>query len=140
MGFQRAADPHPTILKPLIDSVLVEQDTNSQIGGALCLSAAIEAAPDPEAEQLKKLLPCLRKIVTSEGFKVKAAVVGVIGRVGGVGGAKNKGVMDWVVPCVLDFLSSDDLATRKAAAEVLAKVPPAFVFEQLFGLGGALCC
>ncbi|KAI9170374.1 hypothetical protein LWI28_027002 [Acer negundo] len=115
--------PSFTVLsKPLIDSVLVEQDTNSQIGGAMCLSAAIEAAPDPEAEQLKKLLPRLGKVVKSEGFKAKAAVLGVIGSVVGVGGAKSKGVLDWVVPCVLDFLSSDDWATRKAAAEVLAKV------------------
>ncbi|KAH7570199.1 hypothetical protein JRO89_XS05G0066800 [Xanthoceras sorbifolium] len=108
--------------KPLVDLILVEQDANSQIGGAMCLSAAIEAAPDPEAEQLRKLLPRLGKMVRSEGFKAKAAVLGVIGSVVGVGGAKSKGVMDWVVPCVLDFLSSDDWATRKAAAEVLAKV------------------
>lgn len=108
--------------KPLVDSILVEQDANSQIGGAMCLSAAIEAAPDPETEQLRKLLPRLGKVVKTEGFKAKAAVLGVIGSVVGVGGARSKGMLDWMVPCVIEFLSSDDWAARKSAAEVLAKV------------------
>lgn len=108
--------------KPLIELVLVEQDANSQIGGAMCLAAAIEAAPNPEAEQLRKLLPRLGKVVKNDGFKAKAAVLGLIGSVVEVGGAKSKGVTEWLVPCVLECLTSDDWGTRKAAAEVLGKV------------------
>ncbi|XP_044493577.1 TORTIFOLIA1-like protein 4 isoform X2 [Mangifera indica] len=110
------------VSRPLIELVLVEQDVNSQVGGAMCLSAAIEAAANPEVEQLRKLLPRLGKVVKSEGSKTKAAVLGVIGSVVEVGGARNKGVLDWLVPFVREFLTCDDWATRKAAAEVLGKV------------------
>ncbi|KAK4848051.1 hypothetical protein QYF36_008726 [Acer negundo] len=44
---------------------------NSQIGGALCLSSTIEVASDltsdPEAKQLKKMLPRLRMVVKIGG-------------------------------------------------------------------------
>ncbi|XP_016647023.1 PREDICTED: uncharacterized protein LOC103321477 [Prunus mume] len=45
-------------LKPLMDTLAMEQDSNSQIGSALCLAAAIDAAPDPDpaaAEALGKV-------------------------------------------------------------------------------------
>ncbi|KAH1098385.1 hypothetical protein J1N35_015306 [Gossypium stocksii] len=114
--------PFSVLSKPLIEMLVVEQDLNSQIGAAMCLSAAIEAAPDPETEQLKKVLPKLGKLVRSESFKAKAAVFGVIGSVASVGGAGSKGVLDWFVPCAVESLSSEDWGTRKAAAEALGKV------------------
>ncbi|KAL4281976.1 hypothetical protein GQ457_03G007560 [Hibiscus cannabinus] len=114
--------PFSVLSKPLIEMLVVEQDVNSQIGAAMCLSAAIEASPDPETEQLKKVLPKLGKLVRSQSFKAKAAVFGVIGSVASVGGAGSKGVLDWLVPCVVESLSSEDWGTRKAAAEALGKV------------------
>ncbi|MBA0682628.1 hypothetical protein Goari_024329, partial [Gossypium aridum] len=114
--------PFSVLSKPLIEMLVVEQDVNSQIGAAMCLSAAIEAAPDPETEQLKKVLPKLGKLVRSESFRAKAAVFGVIGSVASVGGAGSKGVLDWFVPCAVVSLSSEDWGTRKAAAEALGKV------------------
>ncbi|KAK8655380.1 hypothetical protein V6N13_107960 [Hibiscus sabdariffa] len=114
--------PFSVLSKPLIEILVVEQDVNSQIGAAMCLSAAIEASPDPETEQLKKVLPKLGKLVRSRSFKAKAAVFGVIGSVASVGGAGSKGVLDWLVPCVVESLSSEDWGTRKAAAEALGKV------------------
>ncbi|MBA0855870.1 hypothetical protein Goshw_020307 [Gossypium schwendimanii] len=114
--------PFSVLSKPLIEMLVVEQDVNSQIGAAMCLSAAIEAAPDPETEQLKKVLPKLGKLVRSESFRAKAAVFGVIGSVASVGGAGSKGVLDWFVPCAVESLSSEDWGTRKAAAEALGKV------------------
>ncbi|KAK8971877.1 hypothetical protein V6N11_075702 [Hibiscus sabdariffa] len=114
--------PFSVLSKPLIEMLVVEQDVNSQIGAAMCLSAAIEAAPDPETEQLKKVMPKLGKLVRSESFKAKAAVFGVIGSVASVGGAGSKGVLDWLVPCAVESLSSEDWGTRKAAAEALGKV------------------
>ncbi|TYH73961.1 hypothetical protein ES332_D05G365400v1 [Gossypium tomentosum] len=114
--------PFSVLSKPLIEMLVVEQDVNSQVGAAMCLAAAIDAAPDPESEQLRKVLPKLRKLVSNESFKAKAAVFGVIGSVASVGGAGSKGVLDWLVPCAVDALSSEDWATRKAAAEALGKV------------------
>lgn len=95
---------------------------NSQIGAGMCLAAAIEAAPDPETEHLRKALPKLGKLLRNESFKAKAAVFGVIGSVASVGAAGNKGVLDWLVPCAVESLSSEDWGTRKAAAEALGKV------------------
>ncbi|XP_022726216.1 TORTIFOLIA1-like protein 4 [Durio zibethinus] len=114
--------PFSVLSKPLIEMLMVDQDVNSQIGAAMCLAAAIEAAPDPETEQLRKMLPKLGKLVRNESFKAKAAVFGVIGSVASVGGAGSKGVLDWLVPCVVGSLSSEDWGTRKAAAEALGKV------------------
>ncbi|TYI84264.1 hypothetical protein E1A91_D05G352600v1 [Gossypium mustelinum] len=114
--------PFSVLSKPLIEMLVVEQDVNSQVGAAMCLAAAIDAAPDPESEQLRKVLPKLGKLVRNESFKAKAAVFGVIGSVASVGGAGSKGVLDWLVPCAVDALSSEDWATRKAAAEALGKV------------------
>ncbi|XP_039062064.1 TORTIFOLIA1-like protein 4 [Hibiscus syriacus] len=114
--------PFSVLLKPLIEMLVVEQDVNSQIGAAMCLSAAIEATPDPETEQLKRVLPKLGKLVRSESFKAKPAVFGVIGSVASVGGAGSKGVLDWLVLSAVESLSSEDWGTRKAAAELLGKV------------------
>ncbi|XP_039072108.1 TORTIFOLIA1-like protein 4 isoform X2 [Hibiscus syriacus] len=114
--------PFSVLSKPLIEMLVVEQDANSQVGAAMCLAAAIEASPDPETEHLRKALPKLGKLVRNESFKAKAAVLGVIGSVASVGGAGSKGVLDWLVPCVVDALSSGDWATRKAAAEALGKI------------------
>ncbi|XVE75152.1 hypothetical protein DITRI_Ditri12bG0072400 [Diplodiscus trichospermus] len=114
--------PFSVLSKPLIEMLVVEQDVSSQIGAAMCLAAAIEAAPDPETEQLRKVLPRLGKLVRSESFKAKAAVFGVIGSVASVGGAGSKVVLDWLVPCTVESLSNEDWGTRKAAAEVLGKV------------------
>ncbi|XVF02341.1 hypothetical protein REPUB_Repub04eG0167400 [Reevesia pubescens] len=114
--------PFSVLSKPLIEMLVVEQDVNSQIGAAMCLAAAIEAAPDPETEQLRKVLPKLGKLVRNESFKAKAAVFGVIGSVASVGGAGSKGVLDWLVPCAVESLSNEDWGTRKAAAEALGKM------------------
>ncbi|CAL1370726.1 unnamed protein product [Linum trigynum] len=71
MSSQVTHPPFSTVSKPLIEMVTVEQDLNSQIGAAMCLAAAIEAAPEPEVEQLRKVLPRLGKLVKGEGFKAK---------------------------------------------------------------------
>ncbi|KAE8692346.1 ARM repeat superfamily protein, putative isoform 3 [Hibiscus syriacus] len=114
--------PFSVLSKPLIEMLVVEQDANSQVGAAMCLAAAIEAAPDPETEQLRNVLPKLGKLVRNESFKAKAAVFGVIGSVASVGGAGSKGILDWLVPCGVEALSSEDWATRKASAEALGKL------------------
>lgn len=86
------------------------------------MAAAIEAAPEPEVEHLRKVLPRLGKLVKGEGFKAKAALLSLIGSIVGVGGASSKGLLDWLVPCLVEFLSSEDWTARKAAAEALGKV------------------
>ncbi|KAK3027877.1 hypothetical protein RJ639_041511 [Escallonia herrerae] len=108
--------------KPLFDTMLHEQDCNSQLGSALCLSAAIDASPDPEPAQLQKLMPKLVKLVRSDSFKAKPAVLAVIGSIAGAGGASSKNVLNLLMPCLVECLSFEDWAARKAAAEALAKL------------------
>lgn len=105
-----------------MDTLAVEQDSNSQIGSALCLAAAIDAAPEVEMVQLRKSLARLGKLAKSDSFKAKAALMVLIGSIVGAGGASSKGALDWLVPCVVEFLSSEDWAVRKGAAEALGKV------------------
>ncbi|KAM1065602.1 hypothetical protein FF2_020925 [Malus domestica] len=111
-----------SFLKPLMDTLATEQDLNSQIGSALCLAAAIDSAPDPDPVQLKRSLQRLSKLAKSESFKAKAALLVLVGSIIGAGGASSQGALDWLVPCVIEFLSSEDWTTRKAAAEALGKV------------------
>ncbi|KAI4328326.1 hypothetical protein L6164_020687 [Bauhinia variegata] len=110
-------------LKPLMETLTQEQDVNSQIGAALCLAAAIESAPEPDAELLRKAtLPRLGKLVKNEVCKAKAALLVLIGSIIGVSGVSSRGVLNWLVPCLVEFLSNEDWAVRKAAAEALGKV------------------
>ncbi|KAL8106260.1 hypothetical protein AgCh_029881 [Apium graveolens] len=62
MASQITKPSFSTLSKPLIDAILHEHDLNLQTGSALCLAAAIDAAPDPEPVQLQKLLPKLLKL------------------------------------------------------------------------------
>ena len=115
--------PFSAFLKPLMEALTQEQDVNSQIGAALCLAAAIESAPEPDVESLRKsTLPKLGKLAKNEVCKAKAAVLVLIGSVVGVGGASCRGVLNWLVPSLIDFLGSEDWTVRKAAAEALGKV------------------
>ncbi|KAB2633428.1 microtubule-associated protein TORTIFOLIA1 [Pyrus ussuriensis x Pyrus communis] len=111
-----------SFLKPLTDALFTEQDPNSQIGSALCLASGIDSAPDPEPAKLARLLPRLEKLVKCDGYKAKPAVLTLIGSVIGSGGASGHGALRSLVPCLVGFLSSEDWAARKAAAEALAKL------------------
>ncbi|XP_028767614.1 TORTIFOLIA1-like protein 4 [Neltuma alba] len=125
-------------LKPFMETLTQEQDANSQMGAALCLAAAIESAPEPDVEALKKsALPRLGKLLKNEVCKAKAALLVLIGSVVGVGGASNHVVLNWLVPCLVEFLSNEDWTVRKAAAEALGKV--ALVERDLASQHKELC-
>jgi hypothetical protein len=111
-------------LKQLSESVFTEQELNAQIGSALCLAAAIDAAPDPEPGRLGKVLvPRMERLVRSEGYKARFAGLVVVGSVIGVGGARGiGGGIGGLVKCLVGFLSSEDWNSRKAAAEALRKL------------------
>lgn len=114
--------PFSSILKPLIDAIMHEQDNNSQIGASLCLAAAIEASPDPEPAELKKMLSKLMKLVKNDSFKAKPALLSLISSIVSVGGASNKNVLNSLVPITAELLSSEDWTVRKAAAETLGRL------------------
>nr|GMD15125.1 microtubule-associated protein TORTIFOLIA1-like [Ipomoea batatas] len=114
--------PFSSIVKPFVDSIFHEQDHNSQIGASLCLAAAIEATPDPDPAELRKLLPKLYKLVKNDCFKAKPSLLSLIGSIVSVGGAANRTVLNGLVSTLVEFLSSEDWAARKAAAETLGRL------------------
>ncbi|KAH6756392.1 ARM repeat superfamily protein [Perilla frutescens var. hirtella] len=114
--------PFAVMLKPLVDTLFHEQDLKPQIGAALCLSAAVEAAPEPDLPELRKLLPRVLKLVKSDCCKAKPALLSVVGSVVGSDCVKSKNLLSSIVSTAVDFLSSEDWAARKEAAEVLEKV------------------
>ncbi|CAL5374778.1 unnamed protein product [Camellia sinensis] len=114
--------PFTSIVKPLIDALVTEQDQNSQIGASLCVAAAIDASPDPDAMYLKKLLPRIEKLLKCDSFKAKPALLTVIGSVIGVGGASSHQTVKRLVPCLVEFIGSEDWSARKAAAEALVNL------------------
>lgn len=114
--------PFTSIVKPLIDALVTEQDLNSQIGAALCVAAAIDGAPDPDPVFLKRLLPRLEKLLRSESFKAKAALLTVFGSVIGTNGSLSQQIVRNFVNCFVEFVGSEDWAARKAAAEALVKL------------------
>ncbi|KAG7568038.1 Armadillo-type fold [Arabidopsis thaliana x Arabidopsis arenosa] len=95
--------PFACIAKPLIEALIQEGDSNLQIGAALYLAASIEAATDPESEQLRKSLPKIGKLLKSDCFKAKAALLSDVGSIITAGGAGTKPVLDWLVPVLIEF-------------------------------------
>lgn len=109
--------------KPFLEALFTEQELNSQIGTAMCLSAITEAAPEPDVLLLRKMMARFEKLVKCDAFKAKAAVLILIGsvvEVGAVSGSRQ--ILGNLMPCLVDFLSSEDWAARKAAAEALMKL------------------
>ncbi|XP_027362081.1 TORTIFOLIA1-like protein 4 [Abrus precatorius] len=110
-------------LRPLMDALAQEQDANAQIGAALCLAAAVDAAPDPDVDALRRsALPKLGKLVKNDACRARAALLVLIGSVVAAGGASSRGAMNWLVPCLVEFLGNEDWTVRKASAEALGKV------------------
>ncbi|XP_022856132.1 TORTIFOLIA1-like protein 4 [Olea europaea var. sylvestris] len=114
--------PFSAILKPLVDALFHEQDQNSQIGASLCLAAAMEAAQEPNTMELKTLLQRLLKLVKSDCFKAKSSLLVLIGSIVSVGAGKSKNLLSCLISTAVEFLNSEDWATRKAAAEVLERL------------------
>lgn len=122
MASQITRPPFSSLSKPLVEAMLHEQDYNLQIGSTLCLAAAIGASPDPEPAQLQKLLPKVVKLIKNDCFKAKPAMLSLIGSIVSAGGAKHRGVLNCLIQCLVEFLSSEDWAARKAAAEALLRL------------------
>ncbi|PIN02979.1 hypothetical protein CDL12_24503 [Handroanthus impetiginosus] len=125
LSSQLSSPPFTSIIKPFLESIFTEQDSNTQTGAALCLAAIIEGSRNPDVGSLKKLLLRLEKLAKCDSFKAKPALLALMGSVVGVkgvinGGAKN--VIKNLIMCLMEFLSSEDWAARKATAEALMKI------------------
>lgn len=82
----------------------------------------MDAAPDPETAKLARLMPRFEKLLKSESFRAKPALLTLIGSSIVAGAASGEGALRSLVPALVQFLSSEDWAARKAAAEALVKL------------------
>lgn len=114
--------PFSLIAKPIVDALVTAQEMNFQSGAALCLAAAIDGSSDAEPVFLKRVMQRLEKLLRSECFKAKAALLSVFVSVIGVNGALSQQGVRNLVNCLVEFVSSEDWGARKAAAEALGKL------------------
>ncbi|KAJ0790069.1 putative MT-associated protein TORTIFOLIA1/SPIRAL2 [Helianthus annuus] len=130
--------PFVSVVKPFIDALVTEQDVNAQTGAALCMAAVINHAREPDTEYLTRLLPRIERLLKSDSFKGKAALLSVVGSMISVGaGSSAISVMN-LVKIMTDFVAkSEDWCARKAAAEVLEKL--AVVEKDLLRESKASC-
>ncbi|KAJ0829391.1 putative MT-associated protein TORTIFOLIA1/SPIRAL2 [Helianthus annuus] len=130
--------PFVSVVKPFVDALVTEQDVNAQTGAALCMAAVINHAREPDTEYLTRLLPRIERLLKSDSFKGKAALLSVVGSMISVGaGSSAISVMN-LVKITTDFVAkSEDWCVRKAAAEVLEKL--AVVEKDLLRESKASC-
>nr|XP_043615281.1 TORTIFOLIA1-like protein 3 [Erigeron canadensis] len=115
--------PFTSVVKPLVDALVTEQDMNSQIGAALCLAAAVDGARDPDVVYLRRMIPKIEKLLKSESFKAKPALLTVLRSLVGVGAASSLVTVRNLVSVLVEFVvKSEDWSARKAAAEGLQKL------------------
>ncbi|KAI7985736.1 TORTIFOLIA1-like protein 3 [Camellia lanceoleosa] len=60
--------PFTSIIKPFVESLFTEQDHNSQIRAALCLTAAINATSDSDGDEESKRVMVVKLRADEEGF------------------------------------------------------------------------
>ena len=70
--------PFSLFLKPLSDMLFTELDLPTQIGVALCLALAIDAAPNSDLARLVRMLPRFEKLLKCESFKAKSMLLVLI--------------------------------------------------------------
>ncbi|KAK9080479.1 hypothetical protein SSX86_000237 [Deinandra increscens subsp. villosa] len=115
--------PFISVAKPFVDALVTEQDLNSQICAALCVNSVINGAPDPDTAYLRKLLPRIEKLLKSDSFRAKSALLTVVASVISVGAASSAVIVRNLVRIMTEFVAgSEDWSVRKAAAEVLEKL------------------
>lgn len=121
----RIADSNSSIsvfVKPFLDAI-GEQNRYLQVGSALCLSRAIDNAEDPQLPGLlQRLLPRIVKLLGSQNFMGKAALLSLVGSVVEAGGASTQQALSALIPSTQDALQSNDWATRKAASEAFCRM------------------
>ncbi|MFS7892615.1 putative MT-associated protein TORTIFOLIA1/SPIRAL2 [Helianthus anomalus] len=102
---------------------MTEQDVNAQTGAALCMAAVVNHAREPDTEYLTRLLLRIERLLKSDSFKWKAALLSVVGSMISVGAGSSAIIVMNLVKITMDFVAkSEDWCVRKAVAEVLQKL------------------
>ncbi|KAG5028903.1 hypothetical protein JHK87_012417 [Glycine soja] len=110
------------VAKGLYRALFTEQDQNTQASVVLCLASTIDRASDLDPTRLSKLLSRFEKLLKRDNFKVKPVLLTLVESIVAAGGASDHAQLKSLIPCLVEALSSEDWATRKAAAEMLMVV------------------
>ncbi|KHN41551.1 Microtubule-associated protein SPIRAL2-like [Glycine soja] len=100
----------------LVKALFTEQDQNTQASVVLCLASTIDRL---DLTRLSKLLSRFKKLLKRDDFKVKPVLLTLVESIVAAGGASDPAQLKSLIPCLVEALSSEDWATRKAAAETL---------------------
>uniref|UniRef100_A0A7N0TZU4 TOG domain-containing protein n=1 Tax=Kalanchoe fedtschenkoi TaxID=63787 RepID=A0A7N0TZU4_KALFE len=106
--------------KPLFEA-MSEQNKGVQAGAALCMARMMECATDPPVPAFQKLCPRVCKLLHSQNFLMKSALLLVVARLSQVGALAPQS-LESLLPSIHECLGSPDWATRKAAADTLTAI------------------
>ncbi|BBN06799.1 hypothetical protein MPTK1_3g24000 [Marchantia polymorpha subsp. ruderalis] len=113
--------PMPVFVKPLFDA-MGEQNRSLQIGAALCVARVFECLKTQQPAMLQKLCPRICKFFNAPSFQAKAALLSAIGSLFQAAGTGAAQYLTSLVPLAQEALENTDWATRKAAADTLARL------------------
>ncbi|XP_074284599.1 TORTIFOLIA1-like protein 3 [Silene latifolia] len=111
-----------SLVRAFGDALATEQEVSAQGAAAMCVAAAVESSPVVDAVVILKLVPKWMKLLRSDGFKAKSAVLVLLRSVIRACKIGNCDLLRDLVNCVVEFLKSEDWASRKASAEVLTEI------------------
>ncbi|CAM8906270.1 unnamed protein product [Rhodiola kirilowii] len=106
--------------KPLFEA-MNEQNKGVQAGAALCMARMMECATDPPVSAFQKLCPRISKLLHSQNFLAKSALLPVVASLSQVGALAPQN-LEALLPSIHECLGSPDWATRKAAADALTVI------------------
>ncbi|WJX31776.1 hypothetical protein P8452_20171 [Trifolium repens] len=119
-------------VKPLFEA-MGEQNKAVQAGAAVCMSKMVEATAAVNESggdvavaavpvgAFQKMCPRICKFINNPNFLAKAAILPVVSALSQAGAIAPQS-LDHLLPSIHDCLSSNDWATRKAAAETLSSL------------------
>ncbi|GAU20523.1 hypothetical protein TSUD_130810 [Trifolium subterraneum] len=116
-------------VKPLFEA-MGEQNKAVQAGAAVCMAKMVEATAAVNdggdvavvpVGAFQKMCPRICKFINSPNFLAKAAILPVVSALSQAGAIAPQS-LEHLLPSIHDCLSSNDWATRKAAAETLCSL------------------
>ncbi|PWA67715.1 Armadillo-like helical [Artemisia annua] len=112
-----------SVVKPFVEALVTEQDCHAQIGAALCVGAVVSHAAVKDEAYLRRLVPRVERLLKSDAFKAKAALLSVVRCLISVGCCDGALVVKGLVDLMVGFVvKSEDWSVRKGACEVLEKL------------------
>ncbi|KAH9607585.1 hypothetical protein KSS87_016798 [Heliosperma pusillum] len=111
-----------SLVRAFADALATEQEAAAQGAAAMCVAAAVDSSPFVDAVVIVKFVPKWIKLLRSEGFKAKSGVLVLLRSVIKVCKIVNCDLLRDLVNCVVEYLKTEDWASRKASAQLLTEI------------------